>query len=279
MAVLENADFNGVSLTWTNPTLDLNGNELTDITSVTIRRNGEVIAELTEAQVGANMDYEDNGLQPGLYEYAIYVTNAAGISRTTYRTILVGEKCNIVFQMHDAGGDGWKGAAISVADENGNRIAVVTMTEGSSLAVDLPLLSGNLNFIWNHGWYYAYEENDTDGECSFSLVNAEGETIYTSTELEDGVFFSYDPCSVDAVEETTTSSSVNVYPNPTNGMLNVAGQGTMHISISNLLGQTLQETIANGNTTLDLSRLEAGMYLIRIENENGVTIQKVNLRK
>jgi hypothetical protein len=266
-------------LSWTNPTLDLNGNELTSITSVTIRRNGEVIAELTEAQVGANMDYEDNGLQPGLYEYAIYVTNAAGISRTTYRTILVGEKCNIVFQMHDAGGDGWKGAAISVADENGNRIAVVTMTEGSSLAVDLPLLSGNLNFIWNHGWYHAYEENDTDSECSFSIVNAEGETIYTSTELEDGVFFSYDPCSVDAVEETTTSSSVNVYPNPTNGMLNVAGQGTMHISVMNVLGQTLQETCSEGNATLDLSQYESGMYLIRIETESGIEVQKVSIRK
>ncbi len=279
MAVLENADFNGVRLNWTNPTLDLNGNELTSITSVTIRRNGEVIAELTEAQVGANMDYEDNGLQPGLYEYAIYVTNPAGISRTTYRTILVGEKCNIVFQMHDAGGDGWKGAAISVADENGNRIAVVTMTEGSSLAVDLPLLSGNLNFIWNHGWYHAYEENDTDSECSFSIVNAEGETIYTSTELEDGVFFSYDPCSVDAVEEATTSSSVNVYPNPTNGMLNVAGQGTMHISVLNVLGQTLQETCSEGNATLDLSQYESGMYLIRIETESGIEVQKVSIRK
>jgi hypothetical protein len=181
--------------------------------------------------------------------------------------------------MHDAGGDGWKGAAISVADENGNRIAVVTMTEGSSLAVDLPLLSGNLNFIWNHGWYHAYEENDTDGECSFSLVNAEGETIYTSTELEDGVFFSYDPCSVDAVEEATTSNNVSVYPNPTNGMLNVAGQGTMHISVLNVLGQTLQETCSEGNATLDLSQYESGMYLIRIETESGIEVQKVSIRK
>ena len=53
----------------------------------------------------------------------------------------------------------------------------------------------------------------------------------------------------------------------------------MHISVSNLLGQTFQETIADGNTSLDLSRLEAGMYLIRIENENGVTVRKVNVRQ
>jgi hypothetical protein len=143
----------------------------------------------------------------------------------------------------------------------------------------MPLLSGNLNFIWNHGWYHAYPEYDTDSECSFSLINAEGETIYTSTELEDGIFFTYDPCSVDAVEETTTNNSVSVYPNPTNGLLNIEGQGIMRICVSNVLGQTLQETCSEGNATLDLGRFESGMYLIRIETESGVTVQKVNVRK
>jgi hypothetical protein len=279
MLASEEASLDAVRLSWTNPTLTVDGSDLTSITSITIRRNFEVIATLTDVQPGADMVYEDNDLTPGLYEYSIYVTNAAGISRTTYRTILVGEKCNLVFMMHDEGGNGWKGAAISVADENGNRIAVVTMTGGSALAVDLPLLSGNLSFIWNPCWYHAYPEYDTDSECSFSIVNAEGETIYTSAELEEGVFFSYDPCSVDAVEETSTSNNVNVYPNPTNGILNVAGQGTMHISVLNVLGQTLQETCSEGNATLDLSQYESGMYLVRIETESGIEVQKVSIRK
>jgi len=278
MTVLEEA-FDAISLTWTNPDTDLNGNALTSLESVTIRRNFEVIAELTDVQPGADMEYVDNGLAPGLYEYSIYVTNAAGISRTTYRSILVGEKCNILFILHDEGGDGWRGASISVTDENGNRIAVITMTEGSSLAIDMPLLSGNLNFIWNHCWYHAYPENDTDNECSFLIFNANGETIYTSAELEDGVFFSYDPCSVDAVEETTTDNSVSVYPNPTNGLLNIAGQGTMHISVMNVLGQTLQETCSEGDATLDLSCYDSGIYLVRIETEKGVMVQKINVRK
>ena len=384
MLTSEDASLDAVRLSWTNPTLDLNGNALTNITSVTIRRNFEVIAELNDAQVGADMEYEDNGLEPGLYEYAIHVTNEAGISRTTYRSILVGEKCNVVFQLHDDGGDGWKGAAISVTSESGQRIAVVSMTQGSELVVDLPLLRGNLNFIWNHGWYHAYPEHDTDGECSFTILDYAGNELFTSSELEDGIFMTYEnnceeaPLScypvlnlqgeyqwhsgeeygvylswnkpnvtanldhfnvyrsilvtkeseliaevpytgantyeffddnneqgdyeyevtsvfvrgseqcesaaegignliVTAVNENT--ANINVYPNPTNGLLNIEGQGTMHISVSNLLGQTLQETTANGNTTLDMGRLEAGMYLIRIETENGVTIQKVNLRK
>ena len=384
MVAIEEASLDAVRLSWTNPTLDLNGNTLTGITSITIRRNFEVIAELTDAQVGADMEYEDNGLEPGLYEYSIFVTNEAGISRTTYRSVLVGEKCNVVFQLHDDGGDGWKGAAISVASESGQRIAIITMTEGSDLVVDQPLLRGNLNFIWNHGWYHAYPEHDTDGECSFTILDSNGNELYTSADLEDGIFMTYEnnceeaplacypvqnlqgeyqwhseeeygvylswskpnvtanldhfnvyrsilvtkeseliaevpytgantyeffddnneqgeyeyevtsifvrgseQCEseaegigdliVTAVNENT--ANVNLYPNPTNGMLNIEGQGTMLISISNLLGQTLQETKAEGNTTLDMSRFESGMYLIRIETENGVAIQKVNLRK
>ena len=278
MAVLEEA-FDAVRLTWTNPTTDLNGNDLTDITSVTIRRNFDEIAVLTDVEAGADMEYADNNLEPGLYEYSIYVTNAAGISRTTYRSILVGEKCNLVFMLHDNGGDGWKGASISIADENFNRLAVVTMTQGTALAVDLPLLTGNLNFIWNPGWYHAYPEYDTDNECSFSIRNAHGETIYTSTGLEEGVFLTYDPCDFDAIDETMVDNGISVYPNPTNGLLNVSGCGTMLITVNNMLGQTLFETTAEDNATLDLSSYGQGFYLVRIATENGVTVQKVNVKK
>ena len=383
MQAIENANFDGVRLSWTNPTLDLNGNALTSLESVTIRRNFEVIATLDDVQPGADMEYEDNGLVPGLYEYAIFATNEAGISRTTYRKLLVGEKCNIVFQLHDDGGDGWKGAAISVTDAEGDRIAVITMTQGSALVVDLPLLKGNLSFIWNHGWYHNSEQYDTDYECSFTIFDYDGNELYTSADLEDGVFLTFDnnceegvltcypvqnlqgeyqwhddeeygvyltwekpnvtanldhfniyrhilvvkeaeliaevpftgansyeyfdnvneqgdyeyeisavfvrgdeQCEsemegvgnllVTSVKEN--AANINIYPNPTNGLLNIESQGTIQISVSNLLGQKLQETTAEGSTTLDLSRFESGMYLIHIETESGVTVKKVNVR-
>ena len=387
MQAIENADFSSVKLQWTNPTLTVDGSDLTSIISVTIRRNFEVIAELTDAQVGANMEYEDNGLEPGLYEYAIFVSNEAGISRTTYRKVLVGEKCDITFQLHDDGGNGWKGAAISVTSESGQRIAIITMTEGSEQTVTLPLLRGTLNFIWNHGWYHSNAQYDTDYECSFTIFDYEGNELYTSDELEDGIFLTYNNnceegpliCypvqnlqgeyqwhseeeygayiswdrpditanlhhfkvlrstgvykdevlvaeipydgnnsyeyfdntydliqsefvyySVNCVYirgeeqcesewsdvgfwitdiEENTDKNIDVYPNPTNGLLNIEGQGTMHITVSNLLGQKILEINAEGNASFDLSRYESGMYLVRIETENGVTVQKVNVRK
>ena len=393
MQAIENETFNAVRLSWTNPTLTVEGSDLTDITSVTIRRNFEVIAELTEAQVGADMSYEDNDLEPGLYEYAIFVTNEAGISHTTYRSLLVGEKCNIVFQLHDDGGDGWKGAAISIADEDFDRLAVVTMTQGSELVIDLPMLKGNLHFIWNHGWYHSNEQYDTDYECSFTILDYEGNELYTSADLEDGVFMNYENnceevplvCypvqniygeyqwhngeeygayiswdrpditsylhhfkvlrstgvykdeeliaeipydgnnsyeyfdntydliqgewvvySVNCVyirgeeqcesewwdvqfwitdTEENTDGSINVYPNPTNGILVVETQHSTSLPtnsycITNLLGQTvLQGTLTAETQQINVSELPDGLYLIRIETVEGMTVRKINVRK
>ena len=385
MQVVEKASLDGVNLSWTNPSTDLNGNDLTTIESVTIRRNFEVIATLTEAQVGAEMSYEDSGLAPGLYEYAIFVTNEAGISRTTYRSVLVGEKCDLSFVLHDDGGNGWKGASISVTSESGQRIAIITMTEGSEQTTTLPLLKGNLNFIWNHGWYHSNEQYDTDFECSFTVLDWEGNELFVSDELEDGVFLTYNndceegtltcypvqnlegeyqwhndeeygayltwdepvftaslhhfkvirTTGVDKDEEliaeipyngtesyeffdniygitpedtyysvncvyiredeqceseymdllihftdiSENTQDIRLYPNPTTGIIKVEGVGEVHVSISNLLGQEILDTVINGPSTIDLGRCKPGIYMVRLETRNTVTVRKVIVTK
>ena len=362
--VLENEDRSGVLLSWSNPSLNLQGNPLTSIDSISIRRNNQPLVTLTGMEVGAAGGYEDGNLEPGLYEYSIFVCNTAGVSRTVYRTILVGEKCDVIFELHDEGGDGWKGAAISVADENGQRIAIIGMDEGSEQTVTVPLLKQNLNFIWNHGWYHTSEEYDTDYECSFTIKDAEGNELYASDELEDGVFMTYNNnCEFGALtcypvqnlegeyvwtdeqefgarlswnapsitanldhfviycdyavfkeaitvpytgqssyeyvdmvdvigdyeysvtsvyvrgDETCESefvaidimvtdveeivSNVSIYPNPSKGTFTVEGVG--HLTVMNLLGQTIKELDLDGPTTMDLPK---GVFFVRI---NGAT--------
>ena len=273
----ESIQLNGVHLSWSNPTTDLNGNPLTDSISVTIMRDFEEIAFLTNVQPGASMEYDDNNLVPGLYEYEIFVSNEAGVSRTEYATLLIGEKCDFTFQLHDAGGDGWKGASISITDQNGKRFAKVTMMEGSEQTLTLPLLKGNLNFIWNQGWYHSYEQYDTDDECSFSILNNDSDVVFTSTVLSPGIFLTYqNDCDNTSVEELFDPKPF-VYPNPTEGLLHIEGTGTMGVSVINSLGQTIMETTVEGNALLDLSRFDTGLYIVRIKTENGITVQKVNL--
>lgn len=190
--ITENGNHTGVLLSWINPSVDLNGNTLSAIESVTIRRNNQVVVTFTNVQPGVALSYADTSLEPGLYQYSIFVTNAFGISHNVYRDILVGKKCELLFELRDSTGDGWKGASISVTSENGQRIAVIGMDEGYEKKISVPLLRQNLNFIWNHGWYHNSEGYDTDNECSFTVFDADSNELYASGELVDGVFMTYE---------------------------------------------------------------------------------------
>ena len=275
--VAENEDMRSVSISWTNPDKNLNGDPLGEFT-IYVYRNGENIFQ-SEGVKDAKMNINDLDLEEGLYQYSIIAENDYGFSRKEYATILVGDKCDIIFELTDEGGDGWKGACISVTSENGQRIGKVTMTEGSSQTIVLPLLKGNLNFIWNHGWYHTSPQYDTDDECSFVIKNTNDEVLYTSDEHSDGIFLTYNnDCENTAVAEVS-ASNVRLYPNPTNGMVNIESEGSMNISVMNMLGQKVMETTATDNATLDLSGFGAGIYMIRIETANGTMTEKINVRR
>ncbi len=275
--VVENDDMTSVSISWTNPENNLNGEPLGDFT-VYVYRDGEVIFQ-TEGVKGSRLVINDMNLDAGLYQYSIIAENEFGFNKRAYAKILVGDKCDIVFELTDEGGDGWKGAAISVTDENGQRIAIITMEEGSEQTIVMPLLKGSINFIWNHGWYHNSEGYDTDDECAFVIKNTDDEILYTSGEHSDGVFMTYDnECEHSAVAEVN-ASNIHLYPNPTNGILNIEGNGAMTISVLNMLGQKILETTATDNATIDLNSCESGIYMIQIKSESGTMTGKVNIRR
>ena len=275
--IVENDDMTSVSINWTNPENNLNGEPLSSFT-VNVYRNGELIFQ-TDGVKGQRMDIVDTDLEDGLYQYSIIAENEYGYNRKAYAKILVGDKCDIVFELSDEGGDGWKGAAISITDENNNIIAVVTMEEGSEQTIVMPLLTQNLSFYWNHGWYHNTEGYDTDFECSFVIKKSNDEVLYTSDELQDGNFLTYDNRCEDAVDEKEALNDLRLYPNPTDGILRIEGNGTMTISVMNVLGQKIVETTANGNAVIDLSSYESGIYMVMVETETGIKTEKINLKK
>lgn len=80
--------------------------------------------------------------------------------------------------------------------------------------------------------------------------------------------------------EDITAIEVNVYPNPTNGLVRIEGENLKHISISNLLGQCVYEGSNGGNEfTYDFSKHGAGLYLVRIETASGVAVKKVSVTR
>ena len=72
-------------------------------------------------------------------------------------------------------------------------------------------------------------------------------------------------------------SSLNVYPNPSNGIINIEldSQNSFSVQVNDIVGKLITQTEINSNTTLDLQNLDAGIYFINIYNDEESRVVKV----
>ena len=88
-------------------------------------------------------------------------------------------------------------------------------------------------------------------------------------------FIDSDPVSIANVEK----SSVNVYPNPASNYINVnASSNISNVEVYTISGQKVGDFTANGTqTVISTANLSNGMYLMRINTENGVINNKFSV--
>jgi hypothetical protein len=89
------------------------------------------------------------------------------------------------------------------------------------------------------------------------------------------------------IQESSLLSSMNIYPNPTNGQLsvqlNMPVAGNFEVRINDMLGRTL-ETVKEQNSlgglyNIDLSSNPNGMYFVELITNQGSATRKVLLDK
>ena len=67
-------------------------------------------------------------------------------------------------------------------------------------------------------------------------------------------------------------SKVLVYPNPSNGVFNIQGQGIRKIEVFNAFGQAVvSEETNSDHLQIDLSRYADGCYMLRVVTDNGIS--------
>ena len=82
------------------------------------------------------------------------------------------------------------------------------------------------------------------------------------------VWFSTGKRSLSGTNDVASDSGIDVYPNPTEGLLNIKfkdlNSTTMNIEVYDILGQRVaKQVLENTNTTLDLGQLTSGTYFIK----------------
>ena len=72
------------------------------------------------------------------------------------------------------------------------------------------------------------------------------------------------------------STRVSVYPNPSKDVFNIKGEGIRRVDVFNAFGQVVfRAETSNDTFSVDLSDKAAGVYLLRVVTESGVTNQQL----
>ena len=71
---------------------------------------------------------------------------------------------------------------------------------------------------------------------------------------------------------------VALFPNPTKGNVTIQASGMNHITVVSVLGQVVFDTEVNANEyTLNMAQFNAGMYMVRVNTANGMTVKRVTV--
>ncbi|WP_369074765.1 T9SS type A sorting domain-containing protein [Flammeovirga yaeyamensis] len=75
---------------------------------------------------------------------------------------------------------------------------------------------------------------------------------------------------------------MQIYPNPSNGIITINAsnwEGQKSVEIINILGQVVLQADVKDESTLSLTHLKKGTYLVRVTNELGnIKVKKIILK-
>lgn len=111
-----------------------------------------------------------------------------------------------------------------------------------------------------------YQGNLFTGGGKVGLLGAIGKYDFFVAKLGASV------CGTSVSTEDLNTIDLKVYPNPTNNIVNIETQETLHnYEVHNVLGQQIQKGIFNGNNQINLHHTTPGTYFIKVSTTQGST--------
>lgn len=182
----------------------------------------------------------------------------------------LGTACNIVDATTGATRSSWTTYTVTW---DGKKGAAATGTLQADGVYKVAIQS-----TWNHG---------TSGTATSTYTFTKGPSVDHQTPAANTTFSNvvlhWQPSSVTGIDEINTNPTVEIYPNPTNGIFNVNYSNASHIKVINMLGVVVfdekTDSMEEGSKTIDLSRYADGIYFINISNQKGELNRKLILNK
>lgn len=131
---------------------------------------------------------------------------------------------------------------------------------------------------------WVYDGGGNGVETEFTVRDSEGALIYEASSLGSLSVTDFNVNSISNADEILTDINFMLTPNPADDLLSINMDITkamdVKLSIVNIAGQIVYQdqlyNLVEGTSSqkIDISSLEAGLYLLNLSNENGVLTQK-----
>ena len=121
--------------------------------------------------------------------------------------------------------------------------------------------AGNSNEVLN---YSIIDDNPYEGISYYKIVQIDFDGKSSSSKLLE--------------LNNSIKIEIEIYPNPSKGMIYVKASSNLTIEIYNSSSLLVhKDELQNNISTMDLSNLESGMYILKIKNENGIVYKTLIL--
>ena len=155
--------------------------------------------------------------------------------------------------------------SLGAAKRAGDPVSFNVYRDGSVIA----------NVPFTGAYEYSYNDHVSAGHYDYQVTavydNCESDPALTPNLAQDYV-------TVNVTSVTEIDNTVSLYPNPTKGNVKIEANNMKHITLVSALGQILYDADIDGNMyEMNLSQYKAGVYMVRVYTENGVSVKRVTL--
>ena len=119
-----------------------------------------------------------------------------------------------------------------------------------------------------YGWFYTYDgqtKNSKGTRTATLFIDRMAYCTIPNYPLRAG-----QTSLVTGIDEPEATAFATVHPNPTNGLFTVTGKALKAAEVLNALGQRVATATGKGETMqIDIANLPAGVYFVRVTDEEG----------
>jgi hypothetical protein len=163
----------------------------------------------------------------------------------------------------DASNEEWEGVLVSISnatvnDDTDAQYGVWTVNDGTA------------DLLWDNLMYWHSPDAQIGDKYAITgVMFSEFNDISIEPRRPSDVTFM--GVGIDELD----NASVNIYPNPTSGIIVIEAEGVNILTITNSLGQVVSASSINGYSVVDLSNQTKGIYFLELQSEGSTIVEKV----